>query len=97
MTWPQDAYVGQKVVCIFFDAEKTQDSMCRKYPIVKDEVYTILDITIHKDKLFFKVQDNLSVLRLWWLAYQFRPVQSTKTGMKILTEILLTQKVKEDV
>lgn len=88
MAWPQDAYVGQEVVCTFLDTSITKNRSCLAYPIIKDEIYTILDITSQNGKLYFRVQD-LNHYRIWWLSHQFRPVtlRSTETGMEILRKL----------
>lgn len=96
MTWSQDAYVGQKVVCINFP-------LGFPWGPKLNEIYTIsyigmpgLDATNNLNKLGVSLLEIPSPYRPNWLICHFSPVQSTKTGMAILKEILVTQKVKED-
>ena len=91
MPWPQDAYVGQEVVCVLFDEKITYDTICRAHPLVVNETYRILEITAQTNRVYFRVQ-NLPPFRIWWLSHQFRPIQSTKTGMSILRGLLVPNK-----
>ena len=96
ISWPQNTYVGQKVVCVGPPAFKPMFG-----PIVKiGNVYTIKNINISpKTKtLHFELEEifDIHYPSMNWEAIKFRPVQSTEKGMSILKEILLTQKVRED-
>lgn len=90
-SWPQNAYVGQKVVCV--ELINLINPWHRNIPLTIGAIYIIKELYIYNDKLRFVVNDGTP---RFWLASQFRPVQSTEKGMSILKEILVTQNVKED-
>lgn len=84
MGWPQNAYVGQKVVCI--DNSTVPNPWHNKHPLVLNEVYTILaiDVLPRLNIIHFQIDNSM---RLW--SYdKFKPVQSTESGMKVLNAIL---------
>ena len=97
-SWPQNAYVGQKVVCV--KLINVIDPVMRQRPVIIGNIYTIAEILIYKNKLYFKIKEAYFASDGHpqnWLADNFRPVQSTDTGMSILKELLINpHKVLED-
>lgn len=91
MTWPQDAYVGQKVVCVKDDPPP--NPWHRQFPVVKGQVYTIHSIEVMR--MFPYVCFRIDSSRRLWGHDNFRPVQSTETGMSVLRALLTPLKIKE--
>jgi hypothetical protein len=83
MTWPQDAYVGQKVVCI--KVLPLIHPIHMMMPINLNEVYEISALYIGRGKLWFGLTDWPP--RVWWHTEQFRPVQSTSISYSILAKL----------
>lgn len=107
MTWPQDAYVGQKVVCI---VEKCNDVSIGTIEPGKGDIGTIRNIYIgpHNHvcielKEFPSIggfnKSNTEYCLPGWYAYDFRPVQTNEKGMEMLRELLnpINHKVLEGV
>ena len=90
--WPQNAYVGQKVIVIDDSPGRISGLL---FPYKRNEQVTITEIDLNvplKDLFGFAINGTWST----WSWRRFHPVQSTEKSMKILTEILLTQKIKEN-
>lgn len=87
MPWPQDAYVGQKVVCV----DKCYDSVT-KTTILPNEVVEIERIHASPMGISFEIKGRPSpenLLHYAGFAYcAFRPLQSTTRGMSTLTALL---------
>ena len=83
MTWPQDAYIGQKVVCI---NNKNLVYPGGK-PLILNQIYTIGEIDPNCGGVvgFLILELHEEGDRLYW--WRFRPVQSTETGMEILRKL----------
>lgn len=91
MGWPQNAYVGQKVVCVNSIPHPNDPCPYNNPEINKiytiDKVY-IVDgdvVMIELKEIMWKGNDN------WYSGFQasfFRPVQSTEKGMEILRGLL---------
>lgn len=95
MTWPQDAYVGQKVVCIIPKLNECSFSGVLEPDI--NEVGTISNIYVCPNNIViielieFPQPGGLSMFGRvgpGWQASGFRPVQTTEKGMEILKSIL---------
>ncbi|MDE2107478.1 MAG: hypothetical protein KGL39_60340 [Patescibacteria group bacterium] len=94
MPWPQDAYVGQKVVCV--DGTTPEHGNWGPIPI-QGVIYTISKIgfvfnNTGRTGIGFNIfeldRDEDPGLDLcWWRASRFRPVQSTSTGYAILAKL----------
>lgn len=86
MGWPQDAYVGQEVVCV--DLVDLFNPWHKSAPLIIGGVYKITELNIgaHTNELYFGVNDGTKRL---WLARCFRPLatRSTETGMEILRKL----------
>lgn len=95
--WPQNAYVGQKVVCIKDTQFITKGLL--KSPLLKGIVYTI-DGIWDNGKLISLTEIKCPCSDpncAQYLITRFRPVQSTDTGIAILKELLINpHKVLED-
>lgn len=97
MGWPQNAYVGQKVVSLHTFSPRPIYGL-NDLP-QKDEIYTISKIVISPSNevgLFFK---ELQTFHLYgYMATVFRPLQSTDKGMEVLKGLLnpINHKVLED-
>lgn len=84
MSWPQDAYVGQKVVC--HNMNGIANSWHRNEPLIVGHIYIIKELNIgaHTGSLYFRVDDGTPRL---WDHRHFRPIQSTSTGYAILAKL----------
>jgi len=100
MTWPQNAYVGQKVVRF-----RNSIHPLEQFPFPPPPIGEVVTITyIHYEEAYDVTAIDTKeypspALPNWTQGYDirmFRPAQSTEKGMEILKEILITQKVKED-
>jgi|SRR5690606_34016718 len=98
-SWPQNAYVGQKVVCV----DVVPQRGCRDdLPLKLGEVYTIRWLGFYLGDRCLRLEectrpDSLPEPDRPMLLRRFRPVQSTDTGMSILKELLINpHEVLED-
>jgi len=103
--WPQNAYVGQKVVCIEGPSFRPGLGLDHDFgghcfgPVINN-TYEIRSIVVWKHLIGFRLVGI--TVRDWkpgeekaWRAARFRPAQSTETGMRILTALLVPDKQKE--
>lgn len=84
--WPQNAYVGQKVVCI--DANTINIGFDK---LIKNEVYTISEIEISEKGHFIDLKEKMkypSSLGCRFFISRFRPVIEKKTDISIFTSML---------
>jgi len=94
--WPQNAYVGQKVVKILDHGDRRPG-----YPSPPlGEVLTVNFVgTDWQDDVMIDLVEYPSpeddVYHRGYYARGFRPAQSTETGFKLLTALLVTDKQKE--
>lgn len=92
MTWPKDAYVGQKVVCI--DDKNVDD-------LQLNNIYIIEKIYISNNLYFWLqgVNDRSKPNYGGYYPRRFRPVQTNEKGMEMLRELLnpINHKVLEGV
>lgn len=93
MGWPQNAYVGQKVVCVN-DSYPLNPSVLISYPNLPqlNFIYTIAELRNEKS-IVLKELDNSDIItgrQNGFFISRFRPVQSTKKGMEILRGLLNT-------
>lgn len=88
MGWPQNAYIGQKVICVNMDG--VTNFIHLQYPLKINKIYKIDNIECDpkRGSLYFMVHPYDGLPNTYWLASQFRPVQSTEKGMKILRGLL---------
>lgn len=94
--WPRDAYVGQKVVCVFVPSRE-RHGRDTKGILERNRVYTIEEIKAddwYDSGLAFNVGlKAFGGVRVWVTAACFRPVEpkkntrSTETGLTILRGI----------
>ncbi len=94
-SWPQNAYVGQKVVCVQFGPCCCG---CNSKELIVNSIYVIASIREAYGEIGFELigiktpKNHLGFSYKW-----FRPAQSTDTGMAILKELLINpHKVLED-
>ena len=91
-SWPQNAYVGQKVVRLNKEFHPLD-------PTKPNETYTIKLIGLFLNQYIYFTLNEASCPfgNMGWLYVLFRPVQSTDTGMAILKELLINpHEVLED-
>ena len=103
MSWPRDAYVGQKVVCLEENASLYCICGCGVRSPEAKTVYTISKVWLGKyDQIGIDLIEypapNDSPHNPFWNALAFRPVQGAEKGMGVLRGILKDAKreVKED-
>lgn len=107
-SWPQNAYVGQKVVCVD-DTENLSKWNCIYGEIkpILNKIYTIRELVVYYDSFGYRLVEiinkpgwygNPFVFKAeqFFDSFRFRPVQSTETGMKILKGLLVPTKEKAD-
>lgn len=88
MGWPQNAYVGQKVVCV--GEPMFKPIAMEPIPSI-GEIYTIIKIVISsKGNVYFQLKEiePKFYTEMNWEYNMFRPVQSTEKGMEILRGLL---------
>lgn len=91
MAWPQDAYVGQPIICI--------NSSFTRYggipvSLTEGQIYHIREMDPTPDKrggLAFYLQEANSIY--YW--HRFRPLQSTATGYSILAKLLQPKELEK--
>lgn len=102
MGWPQNAYVGQKVVCVNVGEELGKwDCIYDEEKPKLNELYTIREVVIYKGCVGFRLTEIVN--KAGWYGnpipfkaeqifdyWRFRPVQSTEKGMEILRGLLNT-------
>lgn len=98
--WPQNAYVGQKVVCIVGDGWVAAEDAAPPCPLVQGQVYTIagiwpVKIAPFKDRLFFALADFDP--RDVFAAVGFKPAKDTSAAVEKLKRDVLRPKVGEPV
>jgi len=86
MAWPQDAYVGQKVVCVRFNQCWCG---CDSNALKINEVYTIKEIVVQDNIVGFLVKEvEISPNHIAFFSHWFRPVVSRPTSISIFTAML---------
>jgi len=91
MAWPQDAYVGQEIVCV--DARPCP--CCNTCEVKQDHNYKIKAISPPDIRGYIGiiVHGVHCMYHEWGFAHvRFRPLQSTSTGFAILRSILTNPK-----
>lgn len=81
MAWPQDAYIGQKVICI--NDEHTNLVKKGNVYIIK----SIFDVYIEPDHFEMPLSGNFPPPHGMFIS-RFRPVQPISTGFALLTALL---------
>lgn len=101
LSWPRDAYVGQKVV--FINNKNMRHIAGYPPDPVLNKIYELREIGLYKGECCVKLKGvfapqptSFYIYSDWYRAWRFRPVHDRPTDISIFTSILNKQHDKVD-